>query len=154
MHPGWQTVLLSTQGLERVARSQHGALLSRLGITPCQPPEPVPVMVQWLSLSAEQRQQALLLVKAICFAQSIDRQAMPEAQWLWCRGLAKALRPGFWLPSEVTDPRSLLAGGLDEACWARLRLSWAPDDEPAVGFNLPVRKLQALWRAVLWKVSQ
>ena len=123
MHPGWQTVLLSTQGLERVARSQHGALLSRLGITPCQPPEPVPVMVQWLSLSAEQRQQALLLVKAICFAQSIDRQAMPEGQWLWCRGLAKAL-------------------------------SSAPDDGPAVGFNLPVRTLQALWRAVLWKVSQ
>ncbi|AVU78765.1 type III secretion protein [Pseudomonas rhizophila] len=133
-----------------VWRSRHDALLALLGIAPSAPPEPDPNVIEWLSLTDAQRLQALALVRAICFATPNDQ--LSDAQWFWCRGIAKALRPGLWLTDEVTDPRAMLAGWLGERCWSRLRLLWAPDETLEPAFNLPTRKLDALWRSVLWRV--
>ncbi|MGY2289753.1 type III secretion protein [Pseudomonas sp. SDO528_S397] len=158
MHPGWQARLLAEQGVPleafmAVSRSRHGELLHCLGITPSQPPEPVADVMQWLSLSDAQREQALTLVQAICFTVDADTQAQTGEHWSWCRSLAKALRPGLWLAGEVTDARAMLGPWLGESCWSRLRLAWSPEDNVALALNLPARKLDALWRAVLWKVN-
>lgn len=156
MHPGWQPWLLAEQGVElaafaAVARSRHGDLLNCLGITPTQPPEPSFDVLNWLSLNAEQRVLALTLVQAVC--SSAEMRTLDDECWRWCRSLAKALRPGLWLAGETVDARAMLGGWLGESCWSRLRLAWAPDDDLTAAPDLPPRKLDALWQAVLWKVK-
>ncbi|WP_092164929.1 MULTISPECIES: hypothetical protein [unclassified Pseudomonas] len=134
-----------------ICRSQHGILLSLLGIVPSAPPEPEPNVIEWLSLTEKQRLQALSLVHAICFA--VRNDELSEEQWSWCRGIAKALRPGLWLTADVTDSRAMLGGWLGERYWSRLRVSWAPQVALEPAFNVPARKLDALWRSVLWRVQ-
>ncbi|WP_434698145.1 type III secretion protein [Pseudomonas sp. D1-1] len=155
MHPKWKSSVWEQRGIDfdvcmGVWRSRHDALLTLLGIPPSAPPEPQPNVIEWLSLTEAQRLQALALVRAICFAAADDQ--LSYAQWSWCRGIAKALRPGLWLTEEVTDPREILAGWLGERCWSRLRLLWPPETTLEPAFNVPSRKLDALWRSVLWRV--
>ncbi|UZE15369.1 type III secretion protein [Pseudomonas sp. B21-054] len=155
MHPKWKSSVGEQWGIDfdvcmGVWRSRHDALLTLLGIPPSAPPEPEPNVIEWLSLTEAQRLQALALVRAICLAAPNDQ--LPDEQWSWCRGVAKALRPGLWLNENVTDPRAILAGWLGERCWSRLRLLWPPEEAPEPAFNVPARKLDALWRSVLWRV--
>ncbi|KAF1006977.1 MAG: hypothetical protein GAK32_02375 [Pseudomonas fluorescens] len=149
MHPGWQPRLASFTNL---LRSRHGDVQVALDITPSPPPTPHAGAIQWLSLTEQQQSQALALVAAICFAKPSAQPQVSDEQWSWCRGLAKALRPGLWLQEEELDARCMLGAWLGEGCWSRLRLTWAPDDELAPAPDLPARKLDALWHAVLWKV--
>lgn len=153
MHPGWQPQLAP---FTPVSRSRHTDLLNCLGVTPSQPPVPQVDAMHWLSLTEQQQTQALALVAAICFANPALQAQVSDEQWAWCRGLAKALRPGLWLGAEVFDARCLLGAWLGEGCWSRLRLAWAPDEVlvPVLVpvLNVPARKLDALWHAVLWKV--
>lgn len=155
MHPGWNSSVQEQAGLDfvnctRVWRSQHVALMAMLGIVPSAPPEPAPNVIEWLSLTEEQRCYSSSLVHAICFASG--NEELSDEDWLWCRGVAKALRPGLWLTTDVTESRSLLAGWLGERFWSRLRLQWSPTEVLEPAFNLPARKLEALWRSVLWRV--
>ncbi len=160
MHPGWQPWVRARGGqafaaLGGLPRSRHADLLRSLGVTPSQPPPPIAEVVHWLSLSAAQRVQALWLVQTICCcAQTGDPHTGSEEDWAWCRSVAKALRPGLWLSDRVIDARALLGGWLAPDCWSRLRLDWSPDDALAPAQDVPARKLDALWRAVLWRVSQ
>lgn len=155
MHPNWKSHLGEQRAVDFdkciwIWRSRHDALLTLLGIPPTAPPEPEPNVIEWMSLTEAQRLQALALVRAICFAASDDQ--LSDAQWSWCRGIAKALRPGLWLIDEITDPREILASWVGEACWSRLRLLWAPEETLKPVFDVPERKLDALWRSVLWRV--
>ena len=149
MHPGWQPQLAP---FTPVSRSRHTDLLNCLGITPSQPPAPQVDAMHWLSLTEQQQAEALALVAAICFANPALQAQVSDEQWAWCRGLAKALRPGLWLGAEVLDARCLLGAWLGEGCWSRLRLAWAPDEVLVPALNVPARKLDAVWHAVLWKV--
>lgn len=149
MHPGWQPQVAPFMHL---ARSRHGDLLTCLGVTPSPPPAPQADAMHWLSLTEQQQAQALALAAAICCANPSSHLPVSDEQWSWCRGLAKALRPGLWLEGEVVDARCMLGAWLGEGCWSRLRLAWAPDDVLVPARNLPARKLDALWHAVLWKV--
>lgn len=155
MHPGWQPWVSgqAVAALSGLSRSRHADLLQCLGVTPSPPPPPVAEVMHWLSLNAAQQVQALWLVQTICCAVSNDPHTGSEEDWAWCRGVAKALRPGLWLDDRVIDARALLGSWLTPDCWARLRLVWAPDETLAPAQGLPARKLDALWRAVLWRVS-
>lgn len=157
-HPAWQAQMLSDQGLEAdacaaVARSRQADLLASLGIIPSQPPAPDADVLLWLSLSAEQRQQALSLAQSICCAPIRAETTVTARHDPWCRSLAKALRPGLWANPQATDMRPLLGAWLGPAVWSRLRLSWAPGDVQEPATDLPPNKLDTLWRAVLWRVQ-
>ncbi|MFY1663055.1 type III secretion protein [Pseudomonas sp. Pseu.R1] len=156
-HPGWIEPLARAcgwpaMGAEQLLRGRHAAFLSEVGITPSQPPEPVDGIVQWLSLSAGQQALALRLVASTCLGWPLQDEENTTHE-SWCRAIAKALRPGAWLDSGLSDPRGLLAAWAGEACWSRLRLSWAPDVLSASVIDLPANKLHTLWHAVLWRVT-
>lgn len=155
MHPGWQPWVSgqAVAALSGLSRSRHADLLQCLGVTPSPPPPPVAEVMHWLSLNAAQQVQALWLVQTICCAVSNDPHTGSEEDWAWCRGVAKALRPGRWLSDRVIDARALLGSWLTPDCWTRLRLGWSPDETLAPAQGVPARKLDALWRAVLWRVS-
>jgi hypothetical protein len=157
-HPAWQTQMLLAQGLDAdacaaVVRSRQADLLASLGVIPSQPPAPDADVLLWLSLSAEQRQQALALARTICCAPMHAETTVAARYYPWCRSLAKALRPGLWADPQETDMRPLLGAWLGAAFWPRLRLSWAPGDVREPATDLPPNKLETLWRAVLWRVS-
>ncbi|WP_296262359.1 MULTISPECIES: type III secretion protein [unclassified Pseudomonas] len=177
-HPSWMALFAERSGLpvvdaQQLLRGRHDAFLQSVGITPSQPPEPPASWVQWLMLNADQQREALTLAGSICLGPAANRPVLiaddqsradrwPEEHALrheaWCRSVAKALRPGVWLAPSINDPRLLLAAWAGEACWSRLRLSWAPDEiqqnaiEPPVA-ELPPNKLQTLWQSVLWRVT-
>jgi len=106
--------------------------------------------VQWLQLSPVQQDHALNLAASICLGRVTPGE---DAHEIWCRAVAKALRPGAWLAPAVHDPRQLLAAWAGTSCWARLRLSWAPGALPLVPDEMPANKLQTLWQSVLWRVT-
>ncbi|WP_256601510.1 MULTISPECIES: type III secretion protein [unclassified Pseudomonas] len=157
-HRGWIEPFVEACGwpmaqAHQLLLGRHSAFLSSVGIAPTQPPEPNEGVVQWLRLTDDQRHQALQLAASICLGLRVpgDGGAADEA---WCRAVAKALRPGAWLDPATQDPRALLAAWAGEACWSRLRLSWAPDALQPAFNDLPSNKLQTLWQAVLWRVSR
>ncbi|AMB87260.1 hypothetical protein AWM79_18960 [Pseudomonas agarici] len=157
-HPDWRSGLLAAHGLDgdhdaALASSRHAALMSALGVTPCQPPPLDANVALWLSLTVEQREQALLLARSICAASVANQPTVPERHGHWCRSLAKALRPGLWLDHSNVDPRVLLASWLGAPFWSRLRLAWAPGEQLEPLVDLPRHKLDTLWRAVLWRVD-
>jgi hypothetical protein len=152
-HPGWTERFIAISGLPHMALSDlpHAAqiaFLSSVGIQPSQPPMPVPALLQWLALQAEQQQQALALADSICLA----RSAADQPHSSWCRAVAKALRPGAWLAPRIDDPRLLLAAWAGDTCWSRLRLNWPPDAVAITLSPMPANKLQTLWESVLWRV--
>jgi hypothetical protein len=154
-HPVWMARFAEQNGLPQsdaddLVRVRPGAFLQSIGIEPSQPPQPVESLVQWLTLSPEQQQQALKLVGRICLSRSTG--IAPDQHEVWCRSVAKALRPGAWLHSSHDDPRLLLAVWTGETCWPRLRLTWAPGDLAETFVDLPANKLQTLWQSVLWRV--
>lgn len=157
-HPGWVERFVEGGGwpledVESLLRGRHSAFLASVGIAPSQPPMPVDGVLQWVLLSAEQQDLALRLAASIGFGRVVD--ASEDAAYEpWCRGVAKALRPGAWLEPELCDARVLLAAWAGEACWARLRLRWAPQAVPLSVSDLPGHKLQTLWQAVLWRVTR
>ncbi|NWA02076.1 type III secretion protein [Pseudomonas gingeri] len=157
-HPGWRLQLLAAHGLDTghasaLAGSRHAELLEALGVMPSQPPPVDADVALWLSLTAEQREQALLLARSICCAPFPHQPTVAERHGQWCRSLAKALRPGLWLDQPTVDARVLLASWLGAPFWSRLRLAWAPGESLEPLADLPRQKLDTLWRAVLWRVA-
>jgi hypothetical protein len=166
-HPQWKARFADGYGLseadcEPLMRSRPGTFLQAVGIPATQPPVPAQNLLQWLALNADQREQALMLARHICFpplgrhgvAATADGVPEPEINphALWCRSVAKALRPGVWLDPLNADARVLLGAWVGEACWSRLRLSWAPGEVGEAVGPLPENKLTTLWHAILWRV--
>jgi len=158
VHPDWKVQFAVNNGLavldcDALMRSRHGEFLLSLGIAPSQPPQPSEHLMHWLALSPIQRDQALLLARRICFASLDPASSADGSHALWCERLAKALRPGLWLDPVMTDARPLLGAWLGEACWSRLRLTWAPGEVAESFGDMPDNKLQTLWQAILWRVA-
>nr|WP_113865240.1 type III secretion protein [Brenneria salicis]NMN91774.1 hypothetical protein [Brenneria salicis ATCC 15712 = DSM 30166]RBP65841.1 hypothetical protein DES54_104106 [Brenneria salicis ATCC 15712 = DSM 30166]RLM31875.1 hypothetical protein BHG07_03490 [Brenneria salicis ATCC 15712 = DSM 30166] len=137
-------------------------LLSRHFDLPMQlPPEPNSSLMQIGTLSAFQREQVLNLMAAVCQPQA-PFAILTDDQITWCRRLAKALRPGLWLPPHLmfadrhADALTLLRARYGEACWPRLRLlfpqSWVTRSREPDGV-LPAGRLTALCDALIWKVA-
>jgi hypothetical protein len=156
-HPAWKARFLALNGLSEgdpidSPQGHHTAFLRSTHIEPAQPPVPVDAVLQWLTLTTDQQQQALYLAGRICLTSMGDAQSLGSAHEAWCRAVAKALRPGAWLDPAIDDPRLLLAAWIGEHCWSRLRLSWPPHAVQPATTDMPSNKLQTLWQSVLWRV--
>ena len=126
------------------------------------PPEPDQRLLRWVALSAAQQHAVFRLVTEIC--QPLDR-GLTDEDLTWCSRLSRALRPGIWLPAQrdlyqPSQQLSLLQPLFDPACWQRLRLRFPVDqvtesERITRSFpSLPIKRLQALWDAVLWRIQQ
>lgn len=150
----WADVGLSEALAESLAVTRHQHWLTLLGIDASQPITPCPALLQWLALVPSQQQEALRLVGRISFP--MHNAAVAGEHEDWSRSLAKALRPGVWIPPGVVpDARVLLAAWVAPPCWPRLALSWPHAEIEALNLipgPWPHRKLDTLWQAVLWRV--
>ncbi|MCL6359232.1 type III secretion protein [Pectobacterium polaris] len=136
------------------------------------PPDPLASLMQMGALDTAQRETVLRLMARVC--QPVRDPDHSDAEGIWCERLAKALRPGLWLPSTVTfsalsstspaarhqDALTLLRIRYGETCWPRLRLLFPRDgfcdgDNPchAPTMSLPAARLNALCDALIWKAS-
>ncbi|MEQ9917278.1 type III secretion protein [Pectobacterium aroidearum] len=134
-------------------------------------------LMQIGALDTAQRETILRLMARVC--QPMRNPDRSDAEGIWCERLAKALRPGLWLPAQVTfsapssapSPSESFATGYQdallllrirygEACWPHLRLLF-PRDWPCDGDNqshiptmsVPAARLNALCDALIWKAS-
>ncbi|WP_233963796.1 type III secretion protein [Pectobacterium versatile] len=137
------------------------------------PPDPLVSLMQIGTLDTAQRETVLRLMARVC--QPVRNPDRSDAEGIWCERLAKALRPGLWLPSSITfsvssssapsavgyqDALALLRIRYGETCWPRLRLLF-PRDWPGDGehpcdtptMSLPAARLNALCDALIWKAS-
>ncbi|MEH2921564.1 type III secretion protein [Samsonia erythrinae] len=129
------------------------------------PPAPLTSLMQLGALDGAQREKLLRLMARVC--QPVREQHRADEEDKWCERLAKALRPGLWLPAQMTfsgpSPETRIQTALmllrlryGEACWPRLRLLFPRDRAtrcPAPTTSLPVSRLTALCDAVIWKAS-
>ncbi|WCG81400.1 type III secretion protein [Pectobacterium sp. A5351] len=150
---------------------RHFSLPQRL------PPDPLASLMQIGALDTMQRETVLRLMVRVCQpTRNLDRA---DAEGIWCERLAKALRPGLWLPATITFSASSSASSLPmssaigyqdallllrirygEACWPHLRLLF-PRDAYRDGENqchiptmsVPAARLNALCDALIWKAS-
>lgn len=164
-HASWQAgfakhVGLTLSACEALAQYQPEPFMRYTGMTSPQPPAPDANTLQWLALQPAQQQLALALVAQICNPGRLIDEAV-DAHVLWCRGLAKALRPGLWIKAYEPEAEwgvSLLQPWIGRDCWTRLRLNWPMassrtverDETPIAAAHT---RLQTLWPAVLWRVN-
>ncbi|MEE3661380.1 type III secretion protein [Brenneria sp. g21c3] len=161
--PGWDDKHGFTPATRRLELFIHAnpAAVCRCFDLPMQiPPEPQPSLMRIGELNVGQRTQILHLMAAVCLPSRHRREISAERQ-IWCRRLAKALRPGLWLPdcctfAHETDALMLLRARYGEACWPRLRLLYPRGlVERVADFKhpLPAGRLNALCDALIWKVA-
>lgn len=147
----------SGRGYDDIARfpptSRHELIAASRNVLLQQPPEPHEGLLCWVGLCEVKQELALRLVEDICASQQATSQC-PTAHGNWCRSLAKALRPGLWVPPVQVDARLLLGAWIGAERWARAKLQWPEADLGMPPPGLPGKRLDALWSAVLWRVSQ
>ncbi|KHN92140.1 type III secretion protein [Pectobacterium actinidiae] len=134
-------------------------------LSPVLPPDPLASLIQMGALDTVQRERVLRLMLRVC--QPVPHLERSDAEGIWCARLAKALRPGLWLPSTITfsssspstryqDVLMLLRIRYGETCWPRLRLlfprEWGTDCQTPM-MPLPAARLHALCDALIWKTS-
>ncbi|WP_072133176.1 hypothetical protein [Winslowiella iniecta] len=156
--PGWHQQRLASLPLaqQQLFLRQHAAVWQRaLGIPPASPGQPQPLILSIADLSLTARQLLLELVAEICGCVTpLDAQLK-----IWCRRLAKGLRPAGWLPTPLYatgQPADslLLLQALWPDLWPRLKLLFPPPmvvqyrDPPLL---LPASRLRPLWEAALWQ---
>lgn len=161
--PDWDEQHFFTPQIPRLRQFIHvnPAEVGRYFDLPAQlPPEPEPSLMRLGALSADGRAQVLRLMAVVCRPAGTTPEISAE-QVIWCRRLAKALRPGLWLPascsfSDAADALSLLRVRYGELCWPRLRLLYPralTDRCPLCKQSLPAGRLKALCDALIWKAS-
>ncbi|WP_437216891.1 type III secretion protein [Pectobacterium sp. LFLA-215] len=151
---------------------RHFSLPQRL------PPDPFSSLMhvslmQIGALDTAQRETVLRLMARVC--QPTRHVERDDAEGIWCERLAKALRPGLWLPASITfstsspsmplivgyqDALLLLRTRYGDACWPHLRLLFPRDGyrdgencDPVPTVSVPVARLNALCDALIWKAS-
>ncbi|MBP2169584.1 hypothetical protein J2125_002776 [Erwinia toletana] len=156
----WHNSRFATLSDEQQQRflQQHAVVLQQsLAIppTPVTPPQPLVLAIS--ALTPQGRQLLLDLVAEICGCAT----PLPSEMKIWCRRLAKGLRPASWLPpalfasGQAADSLQLLHA-LWPAGWPRLQLLFP---QPAVSRSTPppaiaAGRLQPLWQAALWQCQR
>lgn len=137
-----------------LCRSRHALASRTLGIAPCLPVEPSPVLLQLILASAPQRDLMLMLVD--CVFRPTHLSQLDEEQQMWCLRLAKAMPPDPVL-TGIDDPLHSLRAWVEPAVWERLRLLFARPRVRALEqhprFADSHGRLGTLWQAVIWRVS-
>lgn len=133
--------------------SRHEYIAVSRAVQLPQPPEPHQGLMQWIGLPEPNRSLTLRLVEGVCGPWQLPAE-FETGHDSWCRSLAKALRPGLWLPSDKVDARLLLGAWIGPQRWARTKLLWPMTTLGMPPQGLPSNRLDALWSAVLWRVSR
>ncbi|WJY17214.1 serine kinase [Pectobacteriaceae bacterium CE90] len=148
--------------LASVAPVYHHLLRSRRTVPDDFPAWPEPKLLHLAALHPVQRQWVLILIATVCREQPQNR--LSESVSVWCRRLAKALRPGLWLPDTLlfntrrdSDALCILRSHYPAACWSRLRLLFPQTvseqaEQHEIG-GLPAARITTLCEAIIWKVS-
>ncbi|MFP1891544.1 serine kinase [Lonsdalea quercina] len=145
--------------MESLAPHQHACLRARWSLPESLPESPSEALWALIALTPDQRVWALELIASVCRA---PEHPLPPAPSQWCRRLAKALRPGLWLPENLSftarrqsDALCLLRHCLSAAAWPRVRLlfprSWSVGVEETPAAALPESRVNALCDAAIWK---
>ncbi|WOA51430.1 serine kinase [Dickeya solani] len=159
--PSWREAVVFSEDEMALAPVHHAAMRRRLGVAEALPPAPESTLLQLGQLDVEQRHQVLLLMAAVCRETPGD---LPEMLAVWCRRLAKALRPGLWLPPSLAfdqqreqDALAILRSRFPQACWSRLQLlyprDWRDDAGQPLGEALPASRIAGLCDAIVWKAT-
>ncbi|QTF08187.1 type III secretion protein [Brenneria izadpanahii] len=161
--PDWDEPRFFTPPSPRLRQFIHAnpLALGRYFDLPAQPPPaPEPSLMRLGALNADRRALVLRLMAVVCRPAEAPRDIAAE-QVIWCRRLAKALRPGLWLPADCSftddaDALALLRVHYGEACWPRLRLLYPralSERSPLFKQSLPAGRLKALCEALIWKAE-
>ncbi|MGP9436854.1 hypothetical protein ACT3RR_15615 [Ewingella sp. AOP8-B2-18] len=163
----WHSLAFFQQPESLIARLQSidPQLIARqLGIEARLPSAPHTLTLKLLALTAQQQSLALRLTAEICgiYSPEANEQLLPEEARLWSKRISRALRPGLWLPENLTSPWQvtillLLRHVLPIGCWQRVRFlfpqPWIIACEAEQGAELAANKLLPLWEAALWRAS-
>ncbi|WP_263062906.1 serine kinase [Dickeya dadantii] len=159
--PSWLDATVFSADQMALAPVHHTAMCRRLGVAEALPPAPESTLLQLGQLDAGRRRQVLLLMAAVCRETPGE---LPETLAVWCRRLAKALRPGLWLPPSLTfdrhreqDALAILRCRFPQACWSRLQLlyprDWRDGAGQPPGEKLPASRIASLCDAIIWKAT-
>jgi len=153
---------------ERLQSLDPQLIARQLGLDARLPPAPHAQTCALLALTPPQQGYALRLVAEICSMLSPHTDAphtddaLAEQTQLWCKRISRALRPGLWLPENLSPPWQvtvliLLRHALPTGCWQRVRFlfpaEWVVPSEAESSNTLTLNKLQPLWQAALWQAS-
>ncbi|MEM0675075.1 serine kinase [Dickeya oryzae] len=158
--PSWFDASRFDESDMALASVHHTAIRHRLDLEEAYPPEPQNALLQLGQLAPPARHQVLVLIAAVCRETSGE---LPQALAVWCRRLAKALRPGLWLPSSLAfsqhreqDALVILRHRFPAPCWSRLPLlyprSWRERAQELLSKDLPASRIASLCDAIIWKV--
>lgn len=159
--PSWWDESVFSEEQMALAPVHHTAMRRYLGVGEAFPPAPEVTLLQLGQLDVAQRRQVLLLMAAVCRETAGE---LPEALAVWCRRLAKALRPGLWLPPSLAFDRQrerdalvVLRCRFPPACWSRLQLLYPRDWRDSAGQPLsealPASRIASLCDAIIWKAA-
>lgn len=138
---------------------QHATALHRTLLLPSALlPDPHPLILAMSDLQPGSRQLMLDLTAEICGCAT----PLPSEEKIWCRRLAKGLRPESWLPSSLFtgNPSGLslqLLQALSPNIWPRLKLLFPQSmstDLPELPAGVSAERLNTLWQATLWQSQQ
>lgn len=155
-HESWRDdawFILPPSQQQRLTRLHADAIGRQWGIAPAPLPQPQPLLLAIAALDEAEKARLLSLIAAVCGAET----ALPGEDKIWCRRLAKGLRPESWLPEAFSPTPAAtltLLQALAPDCWSRLRMAFTRDAAlacPASPPALPVRRLLAAWEAALWR---
>ncbi|WP_023639563.1 hypothetical protein [Dickeya zeae] len=158
--PNWFDASCFDESDMTLASVHHTAIRHRLGLVEAYPPEPQNALLQLGQLEAMARHQVLVLIAAVC-RETLGE--LPQALAVWCRRLAKALRPGLWLPPSLTfsqhreqDALVILHHRFPASCRSRLQLlyprDWSERAQEPLSKDLPASRIASLCDAIIWKV--
>lgn len=157
-HSSWRDALreqhLNEVQITWLSTAYPGCLAKAFNVHPCSPALPDSSLIQLLQ-AVEQRETVLSVVEHVCTARA-TRMLPDDSLRPWCRSVAKALRPGSWLPQEHVEPLQLLAQWCGDAQWQRLRLLWprALAASVVITASADHKRLDLLWRAALQRVLE
>jgi hypothetical protein len=163
-HPSWHLqarIGLDPELAATVGKIRYSWLSHRLDVIALPAQKPRPALLRLLQLAPESRQRALDLAVAICSG-GASGPDLDETGHTWCRRMAKALQPGYWIPEgwRQYPPEEagllLLKAWVAEPTWRKLRLGFPrPAIEAVERITLPAMpspRLDAVWEAVSWHV--
>ena len=166
MHPSWEVCVpeeWKKQGSWRREQFPSECMRSVFSIEDSIPSEPGEALQYWLMMNDKARSYALKLAAEIVIPE-IGRADLEHDDIKWGRHIAKALTPGKWSVASwkllLVEQVGLLLmrQWVSPITWQRLRLFYdkglvdSLSVEPFL--ELPEKRLNQLWHAVMWRVSQ
>ncbi|WP_260954409.1 hypothetical protein [Pseudomonas citri] len=164
-HPSWELAArcgVDAGLFETCGKLRYSWLSHRLEVRALPAQKPHPALLRLLLLEPQGRQRALELAVVICGG-SEPLSTLDDACHTWCRRMAKALQPGNWIPEGWRQYPCeeagllLLKAWVGQPCWEKLRLGFARGAVEAVERitmpAMPSSRLDAMWEAVSWHVS-